>query len=150
MCEPVDVVERWCPMKKPEPLVLCVDDDVQNLRSLFRNLTQHGYRVRACDSARRALEVIDEDRPDVAIVDVVMPEMDGLELTQKLTHHEGGPIPVVLLTGWPSEETVYRGFFEGARYLLEKPCEPSRILDAVNYFTGDLTEEERQALKERL
>lgn len=137
-------------MKKPEPLVLCVDDDIWYLRSLTRSLTSHGFRVRACESGPRALEAVEEDRPDLALVDVVMPDMDGLELTRRLTRQAGGPIPVVLLTGWPSEETVYRGFFEGARYLIEKPCDPSKILDAVNYFAGNLNEAERRALKERL
>lgn len=137
-------------MKKPEPLVLCVDDDSLYLKSLARSLSGHGYRVLACESARRALAAVTSDRPAIAIIDVQMPDMDGLELTRRLAHQDGGPIPVVLVTGWPSEETTYRGFFEGARYLLEKPCEPSKILDVVDYFAGDLSEEERRALKERL
>lgn len=137
-------------MKKPEPLVLCVDDDSRYLKSLTRSLSGRGYRVQAFESGRRALESIERDRPAVAVVDVMMPDMDGLELTRRLTHLDGSPIPVVLLTGWPSEETTYRGYFEGARYLIEKPCEPEKILDAVDYFAGDLSDEEREALKERL
>jgi FixJ family two-component response regulator len=137
-------------MKKPEPLILCVDDDSRYLNSLSRSLAEHGYRIHAFESGRRALDSIHEERPAAAVVDIMMPDMDGLELTRCLTHQKDGPIPVVLLTGWPSEEMTYRGFFEGARYLIEKPCEPSRILDAVDYFAADLTDQERQALKERL
>jgi two-component system sensor histidine kinase ChiS len=137
-------------MKKPEPLILCVDDDARYLRSLTRSLAEHGYRIHAFESGRRALDSALKERPAVAVVDIMMPDMDGLELTHHLTHQKYGPIPVVLLTGWPSEEITYRGFFEGARYLIEKPCEPSRILDAVDYFAADLTETERLALKERL
>ncbi|HLF92937.1 MAG TPA: response regulator [Planctomycetota bacterium] len=137
-------------MMTAEPLILCVDDDAQYLRSLARSLTGRGYRVKSCTSASQALEAARADRPALAIVDVLMPGMDGLQLTARLAHWEGGPIPVVLHTGYASEETFFQGFFEGARYVVEKPCGPEKLLDVVDYFAGDLGEEERRVLKERL
>ena len=133
-----------------EPLILCVDDDSPYLRSHERTLARHGYRVRACGSASDALDAVSQDRPALAVVDIMMPGMDGLELSHHLSPWDGGPIPVVLLRGLVSEETRYRGFAEGARYRVEKPCEPARILDVVDYFAGDLDREERLRLKERL
>lgn len=137
-------------MTNAEPLILCVDDDSPYLRSLERTLSRHGYRVQSCGSASDALEAAARNRPDLAIVDIMMPGMDGIELTGRLSRWDGGPIPVVLLTGLSSQESLYQGFTEGARYLLEKPCEPRKILDVVDYFAGDLDEEERRKLKERL
>jgi DNA-binding response OmpR family regulator len=137
-------------MERTEPLILCVDDDSPYLRALERALTRRGYRVLACGSASDALKAVSKDRPALAIVDIMMPGMDGLQLTGRLSHWDGGSIPVVLLTGLSSDETMYHGFTEGARYLLEKPCEPGKILDVVDYFAGDLDEEERRKLKERL
>lgn len=137
-------------MKRTEPLILCVDDDTPYLRSLERSLTRHGYRVLACGSASDALEAVSKDRPALAIVDIMMPGMGGLELTGRLSHWAGGSIPVVLLTGLSSDETLYHGFTEGARYVIEKACEPAKILDVVDYFAGDLDPEGRRKLKERL
>jgi two-component system OmpR family response regulator len=137
-------------MKCTEPLILCVDDESPYLRSLERTLARHGYRVLACASASDALETVSKVRPALAVVDIMMPGMDGLELTHRLSHWDGGPIPVVLLTGLVSEETRYRGFAEGASYLVEKPCEPARLLEVVDYFAGDLDAEARRKLKERL
>ena len=137
-------------MKHDEPLILCVDDDPLYLKSLGRSLTGHGYRVRLCESASRALEALASDRPALALVDIMLPGMDGIELTGRLSHWEGGSIPVVLLTGLASEEAMYNGFSQGAHYLLEKSCERGKIFDVVDYFAGDLKDEERRALKERL
>jgi len=137
-------------MRNSKSLILCVDDDPLYLKTLGRNLAGHGYKVRLCESAKGALKALDSDRPALALVDIMMPGMDGIELTARLAHWEGGPIPVVLLTGLISEEALYSGFSMGARYLLEKPCAPEKILDVVDYFAGDLDEEERQALKVKL
>ena len=137
-------------MKCTEPLILCVDDDPPELHSLERTIGRHGYRVQGCQSASEALDAVAKDRPALAIVDIMMPGMDGLELTRRLAHWDDGPIPVVLLTGLGSEEARYQGFVEGAQFVVDKPCEPRKILDVVDYFAGDLDDEERQKLKERL
>jgi DNA-binding response OmpR family regulator len=130
--------------------ILCVDDDPLYLRGLTRRLTRYGYRVHASPSSTQALEAAVLLRPTLAIVDIRMPGMDGLELTERFSEMSTGPLPVVLLTGLDSEQTALEGFRRGARYLLRKSCNPGKVLDVVDYFVGDLNEREREALKERL
>ncbi|MBI3857841.1 MAG: response regulator [Planctomycetes bacterium] len=120
------------------------------MRSLDRDLTRHGYEVLTAGSARQALESVSRFRPSLALVDIMMPGMDGLELADKLSHRKSGAIPVVLLTALDSEETVYQGFSRGARYLIHKTREADKLLDVVDFFVGDLSDEEREALKTKL
>lgn len=136
---------------KAEPAtILCVDDDPLYLKALARRLTLHGYRVLESPSASEALEAAFRARPDLAIVDILMPGTDGLELTERFSRLSSGPLPVVLLTGVDSEEAALEGFRRGARYLLRKSCDPNKVLDVVDYFVGDLDDQERRAIKERL
>lgn len=130
--------------------ILCVDDDPRYLRSLVRDLERHGYEVLSSGSASQALETASRLHPALAIVDIMMPEMDGLELTERLAAGNGEPVPVVLLTALDSEEAVFQGFSRGARYLLHKTRESDKIMDVVDFFVGDLSEEERRVLKEKL
>lgn len=130
------------------PLLLCVDDDPLFLRSLGRTLGRRGYRIVPCESADQALKSLRRARPDLAIVDVMMPGMDGLELMDTLTQRNR--VPVILLSALTTDEVCYEGHRRGAAFCLTKPCEPDRLLDAVDYLVGDLTEEDRRILKERL
>jgi CheY-like chemotaxis protein len=130
--------------------ILCVDDDTLYLKALARRLTRYGYRVHVSASASQALEAAVLLRPTLAIVDIMMPGMDGLELTERFSRMSTGPLPVVLLTGLDSEESALEGFRRGARYLLRKGCDPGKVLDVIDYFVGDLDDRKRQALKERL
>jgi two-component system alkaline phosphatase synthesis response regulator PhoP len=133
-----------------EKRVLCVDDDPATLRALSRLLTRRGYRVAPCRDARQAIEALGRDRPDLAILDIMMPGMDGLELTGRIREAPQGPIPVVLLSALDSDEAFYEGHCRGACFYMTKPWEPSRMLDVVDYLIGDLDDSERARLKERL
>src|SRR6185295_9114136 len=64
--------------------VLCVDDDANYLRSVCRFLTRHGYQVETFDSAERALNALPRLRPDLALVDLMMPGMGGLDLAGQI------------------------------------------------------------------
>ncbi len=136
--------------RKPPALLLCVDDDPLFLRSLGRTLTRQGYRVVTCGNAAEALDVLSRVGPDLAFVDVMMPGMDGLALTERLERKEGGGVPVVLVSGLSSDEARYEGHCRGARFFLTKPCETQKLLDVVDYLIGDLDDEERRVLKARI
>jgi len=137
--------------QKPRPgMVLCVDDDPQYLRSLSRTLTRHGYRVLSYEDSTRALEALGDVSPDVAILDIMMPGIDGLDLAEKIRERSGGRLPVVFLTALDSEEACYVGHEHGASYFLTKPVEPDKVLDVVDYLAADLDDDERAILKARL
>jgi len=130
--------------------ILCVDDDATYLNSLSRFLKRRGYRVHCHESARSALEALGDMNPDLAVVDILMPGMDGLALTRRIHERSKGRVPIVVLTALDSKETYHRARESGASYCLTKPCKPEDFLNVVDFIAGDLDEEERQLLKVRL
>ncbi|HXX93241.1 MAG TPA: response regulator, partial [Planctomycetota bacterium] len=84
------------PPSEPGPLVMCVDDDPAALKSLSRILGSHGYRVATFQDSQGALGAIPEIGPDVAVIDVLMPGMDGRELSKQIRERYRGLFPIVM------------------------------------------------------
>jgi twitching motility two-component system response regulator PilH len=132
------------------PMVLCIDDDAQTLSALTRLLERHGYRVSTVQDSREALSAISTIGPDMAIIDVAMPEVNGCELAQKIREQYRGLFPIVMYSAKTTDADRWSGFRYGADYYLPKPCEPHQILDVVDYYSDHLDGEERQYLEGRL
>lgn len=130
--------------------VVCVDDDAAYLRSLTRFLSRHGYRVVAFDSAERALDAVHRIKPDLALVDLMMPGMGGLDLADGIRSITQGATTVVFLTALDSDEVVYEGSNHGALYTVGKTERPQKVLDVVDYYAGHLDEPERELIRNRL
>lgn len=130
--------------------VLCVDDDLPYLRSLARALAQHGYRVFPFGSGAQALASVQEVKPDLAVVDIMMPGLDGLDLTERICERFKDRFPVILLSALSGEEAYYRGCERGASYYLCKDQETKKLLDVVDYYGGDLDREEREVLQTQI
>jgi len=130
--------------------ILCVDDDRAYLNSLSRFLQRRGYQVFAHTSAQTALEELPRIHPDLAIIDLLMPRMDGLALTRRIHQTWRGQVPIVVLTALDSKESYHRARESGASYCLSKPCKPEDFLNVVDFIAGDLDEAERKLLKNRL
>jgi len=99
--------------------LLIVDDDTTLLRFLRDYLDGEGFEVVTADRGQAALKVFYEERPDLAVLDVMMPGMDGWELTARL--RELANIPVILLTAKTSETDKLRGFRLGVDDYVTKP-----------------------------
>lgn len=106
--------------------ILVVDDDVHILHLVTIRLQKEGYQVKGANEAEEALKILDEYMPDLAIVDVMMPRVDGIELTKILNNDYG--IPVLLLTAKGALEDKTRGFLAGADDYVVKPFEPKELL----------------------
>jgi DNA-binding response OmpR family regulator len=132
------------------PSLLCVDDDRATLMSLSRSLKRRGYHVVALESARSALELLPRLPLSLAIIDIMMPGVDGLALTRAIHETSGGRVPVVVLTALASDEVNYLALENGARYCLTKPCANEDLLNIVDYLAGNLDDEERGLLRARL
>lgn len=132
------------------PLIFCVDDDAAFLRSLARILSRHGYRVETYEDPETALEAVPEKNPDLALVDILMPGLNGLDLAEEIAESSGGRVPVVLLSARASDGDIVQGYKHGARYYITKPCEPQTILDVVDYFVGDVDPDKRAEIEARL
>ncbi len=102
--------------------VLVVDDDYTVVETVKRALIMEGYRVSVAHDGRDALQFARQDMPDLAIVDIVMPGMSGIELCQRLRTAPGlSAIPVLFLTAKQEITDKARGFSAGADDYLTKP-----------------------------
>jgi excisionase family DNA binding protein len=109
------------------PLVLVVDDDAR-LREFMRvNLEVEGYTVRESESAEKALEAVADEAPDLVLLDVVMPGVDGWQLLQKLQELHGS-IPVIMFSGKVDEQSANEAEQRGARGFVGKPFDPQELL----------------------
>ena len=113
------------------PLVLTVDDDRQ-LREYVRvNLEAEGYVVREAASAAEGLAALGEQSPDLILLDVMMPQVDGWEMLQQIHEHTGvGAIPVVMFSGKVDERSAAEAESRGAQGFIGKPFDPSALIES--------------------
>jgi CheY-like chemotaxis protein len=114
------------------PLVLVADDNEDILGLVKAVLERSGYEVVAVSDGAQALASVDKRKPDVAVLDITMPEIDGLEVLRRLradTRTSG--LPVVLLSAQVQEVDVDRGFATGASAYLKKPFSPRELTERV-------------------
>ena len=137
-------------MRDDAPLVVVVDDDEAICRSVSRMLGAEGYRVRAYTTARDYLDDRDEASPSCALVDIRMPDVDGLALMRAL-RGSGSEVPTVFMTGIGHIPTVVEAMKEGAVDLLAKPFTAEDLSAAVARATESdrRTHDDRRALVER-
>ena len=107
------------------PLVLAVDDEPGILRLIKLELSTQGYRVVTAGGGEEALATAEEQRPDIALLDIVMPEMTGLELMGRL--RERSSLPIILLTAKGGEADKVRGLEMGADDYIAKPFSPDEL-----------------------
>lgn len=139
----------------PEPRTVLVVDDEPDVRLLCRvNLEFEGYRVLEAPDGRAALETLEEDLPDVVLLDVMLPEVDGWQVLERIKDDDRWrDIPVVLLTARSLEDDQIRGWSSGASEYIVKPFSPlalSGVLDDVLSTDPDEEERRRQLVLEKL
>ena len=106
-------------------LILIVDDELRMRRFIRMNMELEGYQVIEAENGIHALDQIRQFTPDLAVMDVMMPEMDGFETLKLL--REISTVPVILLTVRDDEEDITRGLALGADDYITKPFSP-RVL----------------------
>lgn len=103
------------------PSKLLIVDDEDNLRSMLAAALQHhGYEVTTAENGRQALEMIPNERPDLVLLDVMMPDLDGFEVCRRL-RFEGNRTPVLFLTARDTTEDKVRGLTLGGDDYVQKP-----------------------------
>ena len=113
------------------PLVLIVDDD-ERLREYVRvNLQAEGYVVREAASAAEGLAALGEQSPDLILLDVMMPQVDGWEMLQQIHEHTGvGAIPVIMFSGKVDERSAIEAESRGAQGFIGKPFDPRSLIES--------------------
>ncbi len=107
--------------------ILIIDDEKNIRTQLSGLLADEGYRAFVAENAEKGLELLDEESPDLVLLDVWMPGMDGLTLLEKL-RAAGNEVPVVVMSGQATIDTAVKATRLGAWDYLEKPLEPERLL----------------------
>ena len=112
-------------------LILIVDDD-DRLREFVRvNLEMEGYAVREASSADEGLRALEDEPPDLILLDVMMPEVDGWEMLRRVQERHGvGAIPVIMFSGKVDEDSLKRATSRGAQGFIGKPFNPQQLIDS--------------------
>ncbi|MFQ5667196.1 MAG: PleD family two-component system response regulator [Candidatus Binatia bacterium] len=117
--------------------VLVVDDDRDSVAIIASMLERRGYKVLAAASGTEALGTIEREQVDLVLLDVMMPEMSGLEVLQLIKENaQTGRLPVILVTAKTRDEDLLSGYQYGADYYITKPFTTEQLLYGVNLVLG--------------
>jgi twitching motility two-component system response regulator PilH len=121
-----------------QSVVLIVDDDEQ-LREFIRvNLEMDGYVVREAGSAEEGLAALEDEPPDLVLLDVMMPRVDGFEMLRKMQEEHGrGSVPVIMFSGKVDEETASLAAREGAQAFIGKPFDPQTLIESTKQLLSN-------------
>lgn len=121
--------------------ILAVDDERHIVRLIQVNLERAGYEVSTAYDGLEALRAIEEDRPDLIVLDVMMPQLDGFETLKRLKANPNtADIPVIMLTAKSQDADVFRGWQSGVDCYLTKPFNPMELLAFVKRIFDSLEE----------
>ena len=111
--------------------ILVVDDSPDNLFLVQTILEEEGYHITLAEDGRTALNYIEQSSPDLVLLDVMMPGMDGYEVTQRIRKNQQLPfIPILLITAY-DQPSVVQGLDTGADDFIRKPVEVDELLARV-------------------
>ena len=120
-----------------QPLVLVADDDPDILSLVAFRLERAGYDVVTASNGEDALRTALERKPDLAVLDVMMPKLTGLDVVRQVRQNEAtARMPVILLTARVQEADVAVGFEAGADDYLKKPFSPQELRARVQAVLG--------------
>lgn len=115
--------------------ILLVDDSRTELHVLTDLLVRQGFRVRTAENGDEALRRIAEEKPDLILMDVVMPGQNGFQLTRTITRDPRyADVPVILCTSKSQETDKVWGMRQGARDYVVKPINPDELVQKIRAF----------------
>jgi DNA-binding response OmpR family regulator len=124
-------------VERERPVVLAADDDEDVLELIAFRLEHSGYTVLQARDGQEALDLARTSRPDLAVLDVMMPKIDGFEVTRRLRADDSTTrMPIILLTARTQEADVQRGFDAGADDYIRKPFSPQELRARVQAILG--------------
>jgi len=137
---------------KYQPIILIVDDVSINLQVLGNILKKSGYKISAALSGKQALTIIENTKPDLILLDIMMPEMDGFEMCKILkSKPETKDIPIIFLTAKTEKQDVIDGINLGAVDYVTKPFNSTELLARVNnHIELKLSKDELQRVNKEL
>ncbi|MCB0636410.1 MAG: response regulator [Lewinella sp.] len=113
--------------------ILLVDDEPNILVALEFLVRQAGYEVQTAPDGNAALQTVDSFRPDIVVLDVMMPGMDGFEVAQRLRAEEQyNDLTIIFLTAKGTQQDRYRGYASGGEIYLSKPFDNDELVNTIN------------------
>ena len=121
------------------PRTIMVVDDNPDIITIVKTILEgKGYNVLSASSGQELLSLLNNQKPDLIILDIMMPEMDGLEVLGRLKGvTETASIPVILLTAKVQYEDVLGGYKLGADYYITKPFTSTQLVNGINLLLGE-------------
>lgn len=120
-------------MSKKKILVVEDEESLLKLESIL--LTSKGYEVQGVSTGQAALDAIEQDVPDLVLLDIMLPEMDGFEVCRRIKEDpRTRELPVVMLTAKKSREDMARGQEVGADWYVTKPFKSANVIDTIQRF----------------
>lgn len=118
------------------PAHLLVVDDEPEIAELFRyHLARAGYRVTTAGNGWQAIQVAREDRPDLVLLDLMLPDLDGFGVCEILRREAStAVIPIVIISAWASGDSRNLGLELGALDYLTKPVSPRAVVERVQHL----------------
>ena len=115
------------------PQVLIVDDSPTEVHVLKTMLEKHGFTVSSANSGEEGIERAKEEQPDVILMDVVMPGLNGFQATRQLTKDAStSSIPVIIVTTKDQETDRVWGLRQGAKDYVTKPADETELVSKIN------------------
>ena len=125
------------------PLKVLVCDDERNIvRMIQVSLSREGYDVVTAYDGKEGLEKVKEEKPDILVLDVMMPYMDGFEVLKTLRREpETENLPVIMLTAKAQDKDVFEGYQFGADMYLTKPFNPRELISFIQRLSSGAQEQ---------
>lgn len=124
-----------------QPLKILVCDDERNIvRMIQVNLEKQGYQVVTAYDGKEGLEKVRSEKPDLLVLDVMMPYMDGFEVLKALRREPATEsLPVIMLTAKAQDKDVFEGYHYGADMYLTKPFSPRELISFIKRIAQGAT-----------
>lgn len=128
--------------------ILVVEDDIKIQKIIADSLQREGYAVSSCSNGREALRKAQSESPDLIILDLRLPELDGLEVCRRI--RKTGSVPLIIVSARGEESDKVAGFTLGADDYITKPFSPTELLLRVNAVLRRTREHREENRQERI
>jgi DNA-binding response OmpR family regulator len=118
--------------------ILIVDDEPDMLEILRFRLEKNGYKIVTASSGEEGLKKAETAKPDLILLDILLPGMSGLEVARKLKKNKlTKNIPIIIVTALIGKDVMSEGVKDGAEYLISKPFDPAELLAEIKKVVED-------------
>lgn len=113
--------------------IMIVDDEMDIAELMEKLLQRAGYQTLVAGDGKKALELLEKEKPDLIIMDLIMPEVDGISAIEQLQNNKlTRDIPVILMSGKTPELDLMKGLIMGPAAYIEKPFDNQKLLNVVH------------------